>query len=89
MDGMTTSDETPTDGSGSAADLRAELGRVESELSLMHQEVRELRTQLRDEGPVDAADRSAIITQAEELESFVEQLERRRRTLLEKLGEAS
>lgn len=89
MDGMTTSDETPTDGSGSAADLRAELGRVESELSLMHQEVHELRTQLRDEGPVDAADRSAIITQAEELESFVEQLERRRRTLLEKLGEAS
>ena len=78
MDRMTSSD-----------DLRAELGRVESELSLMHQEVHELRTQLRDEGPVDAADRSAIITQAEELESFVEQLERRRRTLLEKLGEAS
>ena len=70
-------------------DLRAELGRVESELSLMQREVHELRTQLRDEGPVDAADRSAIITQAEELESFVAELERRRQALLEKLGEAS
>jgi hypothetical protein len=44
---------------------------------------------LADAGPVDAAERGLIITQAEELEALAAELERRRDALLEKLGGSS
>ena len=69
--------------------MRAELSRIDTELADMRAQVRELRSQLADAGPVDAADRASVITQAEELEALAAQLERRRETLVERLGESS
>jgi hypothetical protein len=47
-----------------------------------------LRDSLNDAGPVDIEDKAATITQAEELEAFAEQLERRRETLEERLRQS-
>jgi hypothetical protein len=84
---MTSSDAQP--GQGPERDLRAELGNVESERAELLRQARELRAQLRDEGPMDSADRSAIITQAEQLDAVAADLGRRRDALLVKLGESA
>jgi hypothetical protein len=69
------------------ADLREELGRVEAERADLLRQAEELRGQLgADAGPMDAADRAVVITQAEELEGFAAVLERRRDELRERLG---
>jgi hypothetical protein len=85
---MTSSDAAPT-GQEPDAGLRIELSRVEAELSELLREAHELRAQLSEEGAMDAADRSSIITQAEELEALAAELGRRRETLLQKLGKSS
>jgi Skp family chaperone for outer membrane proteins len=68
--------------------LRVQLSRVEAELSELLREAHELRAQLTDDGPMDSADRSAIITQAEQLEALADELQRRREELLEQLGKS-
>jgi hypothetical protein len=70
-------------------DLRAQLERVDAEQAELLQEARNVRAELVDAGPMDAEDRSAIITRAEELEAFAAELGRRRETLLQKLGRSS
>jgi hypothetical protein len=86
---MTSAGETPT-GSQPQSDLRAELDRVEQERAQLLRQARELRASLgEDAGPMDHEERTAIITQAEELEAFAAVLGRRRDALLEKLGGSS
>ncbi|MET1059051.1 MAG: hypothetical protein ABWX84_05615 [Nocardioides sp.] len=84
---MTASDATPA-GQQPEAELRADLDRVEAQRSELLRRARELRTGLADAGPMDTEERTAIITQAEELEALAAELERRRDALLEKLGES-
>jgi len=80
---MASSDETPT---GRRPDLDAELHLVNAERSELLRASRELRSELSDLGPTDAAERAALIAQAEELEAFATELERRRDALLEKVN---
>jgi hypothetical protein len=87
-DEMTSSEAAPN-GQESEQDLRAELNRVGAERAELLQQARDLRSQLPDAGPMDAAERGLVITQAEELEALAAELERRRDALLEKLGESS
>jgi hypothetical protein len=79
---MASSHETPT---GPQPDLDAELNLINAERSELLRASRDLRGELSDLGPTDAAERASLITQAEELEAFVAELERRRDILLEKL----
>jgi hypothetical protein len=88
MNGMTSSDATPEPGSEQVVNLKGDLDRVEAERSELLRTVRELRSQLADAGPVDAADRTAVIRQAEELEALAAELQRRRDTLAKKAGES-
>jgi uncharacterized coiled-coil DUF342 family protein len=81
---MASSDETPT-GRLPDLDLDAELSLVNAERSELLRASRELRGELSDLGPTDAAERAALIAQAEELEALVAELEHRRDALLEKL----
>ncbi|MCW2805709.1 MAG: hypothetical protein JWN06_3926 [Propionibacteriaceae bacterium] len=87
-DEMSSSEAAPR-GQESKQDLRAELSQVEAERAELLQQARDLRSQLADAGPMDAAERGLIITQAEELEALAAELERRRDALLEKLGGSS
>ncbi|MCW2807453.1 MAG: hypothetical protein JWQ93_1408 [Marmoricola sp.] len=84
---MTSSEATPT-GSEPDVGLRVELSRVEAELSELLREAHEVRAQLTDEGAMDSADRSSIITQAEQLEAIAAELEQRREGLLARLKES-
>jgi len=70
-------------------DLRAELSRIDDELAELHRQVREIRSQLADEGPVDAADRAAAMSQAEELVALTVPLERRREAVRVKIVSTS
>jgi uncharacterized coiled-coil DUF342 family protein len=69
-------------------DIRAEIQRLDEQRAELIRQARDLRDSLNDAGPVDAEDRAATITQAEELEAFAEELERRRDALNERLGDA-
>jgi hypothetical protein len=69
-------------------ELEAELQRIDADLAELRREVHDLRTELVDAGPVDAVDRTSILTQAEEVESFVATLEQRRETVVERLAQA-
>lgn len=84
---MPGSEGTPTSPQPDTDRLREELKVVEEEIVGLRRQVRELRTQLNDLGPTDAEDRSVIITQAEELESFIVPLEAHRESLMQKLGQ--
>jgi hypothetical protein len=85
---MTSSGATPPEPQ-SETDLRNELSLIEEERAELLRQAKELRASLgEDAGPMDAEERTAIITQAEELEAFAAVLERRREALLEKLGES-
>ena len=86
---MTPTDETPEGPTSGAEDLRAELSRIDEELAELRRQVREIRSQLADEGPVDAADRAAAMSQAEELEALSVPLERRREAVRVKIGGTS
>jgi hypothetical protein len=67
-------------------DPRTELARVERQIEDLQQTVRELRVGLSDAGPTDPEDRSLAISQAEEKEAIIAELERRRDHLREQLG---
>lgn len=82
---MASSDPTPSETQPGVEDPVTELNLVETELSDLRRRIRDLRSELADEGPGDAADRAAVITQAEELDAFAAVLERRREALVEQL----
>ncbi len=67
-------------------DPRTELARIERQIEELQQAVRDLRAGLNDAGPIDPEDRSLVISQAEEQEAIIAELEQRRRHLREELG---
>lgn len=69
-------------------DGRGELERVESELGQLDRDIREVRENLNDGGPMDPEDRSAMLTQIEELQAIRARLRQRRESLVERLGSA-
>ncbi len=68
------------------AQLREELGLVEEELTQLRTTAAELRRQIgeRSYEPTDPAERSLLITEAEEQEALIAVLERRREDLLQR-----
>ena len=77
-------------GGPSHGTLPADISRVEAELAELHRQAQELRAELGpDSGPMDGNERAAILTRAEELESFAYELEGRRDSLLKKLAKSS
>jgi hypothetical protein len=75
--------------STTTAALRDELRVVEEQLTQLRQTAADLRRRVGEhgDGPTDSAERSTLITEAEEQEAFIEVLERRREDLLRRLGE--
>jgi hypothetical protein len=71
------------------AQLREELGQVDEELARLRTIAAELRRQIgeRSYEPTDPAERSLLITEAEQQEALVAVLERRREELLQRLRE--
>ena len=71
------------------AQLREELGLVEEELARVRTTAPERRRQIgeRSDDPTDPAERSLLITEAEEQEALIAVLERRREELLQRLRE--
>jgi hypothetical protein len=67
-------------------DPRTELARVEGQIEDLQQAVRDLRAGLNDAGPTDSEDRSLVLSQAEEQEAIIAELEQRRHHLREELG---
>lgn len=65
---------------------RTELTRVEGQIEDLQQAVRDLRASLNDVGPTDPEDRSLVLSQVEEQEAIIAELEQRRRHLRELLG---
>ena len=80
---MTTSDDASQEPSAE------ELTRLDDERSQLREEIQGLHEQLRDGGPMDAADRSSILTQVEELEGVLSGLDARREQLGAEHGESS
>jgi septal ring factor EnvC (AmiA/AmiB activator) len=70
---------------------RDQLRDLEDQLAELRRTASELRAQIGDAatGPEDAAERSAMITQAEEQEALVAMLQERRRRLREQLGDSA
>ncbi|MEV4106575.1 hypothetical protein [Nonomuraea sp. NPDC049695] len=62
-----------------------ELQQVEEDLARLRAENQDLRSQVRDFGATDQVEISAVISQADEQEELITQLERRRDTLLQRL----
>jgi hypothetical protein len=73
------------DADDSRAALEAELRQLEADLAVLRRTA-ELRREVGEQGAIDAADRSALITEAEEQEALAEDLELRRDGLGRKLG---
>jgi chromosome segregation ATPase len=75
--------------STTTAALREELQAVEQELAQLRESAAGLRRRIgeRWDEPTDPAERATLITQAEEQEAFIEELENRREDLLRRLGE--
>ncbi|MCC5577175.1 hypothetical protein IMZ11_16230 [Microtetraspora sp. AC03309] len=69
---------------------REQLERVDADLVRLRQEVVDMRREIggRGAGPTDAAEMSAVITQVEQQEALIEDLELRREQLLRRLGQA-
>ena len=67
-------------------DPRTELARVEGQIEDLRQAVRDLRASLNDAGPTDSEDRSLVLSQVDEQEAILAELEQRRRHLREQLG---
>ena len=70
----------------SDVELREELRVLEDDLARLRRTAAELRRQVGEDEPGDFADKSAMITAAEEQEALAEQLEARRLDLLQRLG---
>jgi hypothetical protein len=71
------------------AQLREELAVVEEELTRLRTTAAELRRQIGERGsePTDPAERSLLISEAEEQEALIAVLDRRREELLQRLRE--
>jgi hypothetical protein len=67
-------------------DPQTELARIERQVEELQRAVGDLRAGLNDAGPMDPEDRSLVISQAEEQEAIIAELEERRRHLREQLG---
>jgi hypothetical protein len=67
-------------------DPGAELARVERQIEELRQTVRDLRASLVDAGPTDPEDRTMVVSQADEHEAVIAELEQRRDLLREQLG---
>jgi hypothetical protein len=67
-------------------DARTELDRVEGQIADLRQTVRDLHASLNDAGPADPEDRSLVLSQADEQEAIIAELEQRRDHLREQLG---
>ena len=74
-----------------SAQLQDELQQVDQELAELRESAAGLRQQIgeRSDGASDAAEVAMLLTEAEQQEAVVDTLERRRRSLLQRLGEAS
>lgn len=68
--------------------IREELQRLEEDLARLRETAASLRERIgeRWDEPTDAAERSALIENAEEQEALIDQLEARREELLRELG---
>jgi hypothetical protein len=66
-------------------DDHTELVRVEQQLEDLRRTVRDLRADLKDAGAVDPEDRSLLISQAEEQQAIIAELEQRRDHLRQQL----
>ncbi|MEO3874477.1 hypothetical protein ABGB18_37280 [Nonomuraea sp. B12E4] len=64
-----------------------ELRQVEEDLDRLRRENREMRDQMRDMGVTDQVEISAMISQADEQEELIAELERRRDRLRRRLEE--
>ncbi|MFI6738783.1 hypothetical protein ACIBI9_38165 [Nonomuraea sp. NPDC050451] len=62
-----------------------DLRRVEEDLARLKAENQDLRNQIRDMGATDQVEISAVISQADEQEELIAQLEGRRDSLLKRL----
>ncbi|MEV1169315.1 hypothetical protein [Nonomuraea sp. NPDC049784] len=62
-----------------------ELRQIEEDLARLRAENQDLRNQIRDFGATDQVEISAVISQADEQEELIAQLEGRRDTLLKRL----
>jgi archaellum component FlaC len=70
----------------SEADLREHLREIDEEIKELREELERLREDMRDVG--DLADSATALQLVEEQEAVIQTLERHRRELLERLGEA-
>jgi ubiquinone biosynthesis protein UbiJ len=70
-------------------DDREALRRVEEDLARLRRDVAEARQQIgeRWDAPTDAAELAMVLTNVEQQEALIEDLEARRETLLRRLGE--
>ncbi|MEV7008116.1 hypothetical protein [Streptosporangium sp. NPDC051022] len=68
--------------------IQEELHQVEHDLARLRAEVFSLRRQVGDLGPTDAAERSALISMADQQEGLADELEERRASLLKRIGDA-
>ncbi|MEV4241822.1 hypothetical protein AB0J63_00255 [Streptosporangium canum] len=66
--------------------IQEELHQVEKELARLRGEAAELRRQVGEIGPTDAAERSTLITMADQQEALADELEGRRQVLLQQAG---
>ncbi|WP_031172395.1 hypothetical protein [Streptosporangium roseum] len=66
--------------------IQEELHQVEKELARLRGEAAELHKQVGEIGPTDAAERSTLITMADQQEALADELEGRRQALLQQVG---
>ncbi|GHH66880.1 hypothetical protein GCM10017673_13140 [Streptosporangium violaceochromogenes] len=68
--------------------IHEELRQVEKDLARLRSEAADLRLQVGEVGPTDAAERSALIAMADQQESLADELEARRQGLLDQISGA-
>lgn len=68
-------------------ELADELAEVEQSLTDLRRNAADLRRRIGEDEPGDTADRASALTAAEEQEDFIEQLEARQASLLQRLGQ--
>lgn len=66
--------------------IQDELRQVDEDLAKLRSATADLREQIGDMGPTDAAERSAMIYMADEQDGVIEELEARREGLLKRLN---
>jgi hypothetical protein len=74
-------------GYGLRMSTQEELQEIDEDLTRLRAEAAELRRQVGEMGPTDAAERSSLINLADQQEALSAELEARREELLKRLGE--